>query len=149
MLMGINQAKNNNFIPMTVEKKSISGVMEREVRKIKDFHSQDEIINSIIVGDSLEIMRRIEPETFDMVFVDPPYNMQLQNELYRPNNTKVDAVDDEWDQFGSFEHYDDFTKAWVKEVKRVMKKNATLWVIGSYHNIFRVGTIYKIWVSGF
>ncbi|MBI4653116.1 site-specific DNA-methyltransferase [Candidatus Kuenenbacteria bacterium] len=86
-------------------------------------------------------MKKVEDNTFDMIFADPPYNMQLQNELYRPNNTKVNGVDDNWDQFESFKHYDDFTKEWLKEAKRIMKKNATLWVIGSYHNIFRVGNI--------
>src|SRR3989338_3676227 len=116
-------------------------VRRSRIIKIKHITKQSDIINSIIVDDCLDVMKRIDSDTFDMVFADPPYNMQLQNELYRPNNTKVDAVDDEWDQFGSFGNYDDFTKKWLQEVKRVMKKNATLWVIGSYHNIFRVGTI--------
>jgi len=144
MINELNRANKANYIPMStsrVEKNTATCLLENEVKKIKAFHDQSEIVNSIMVGDSFEIMQKVDNDTFDMVFVDPPYNMQLQNELYRPNNTKVDAVDDEWDQFSNFEHYDDFTKAWVKEVKRVMKKNATLWVIGSYHNIFRVGTI--------
>ncbi|MCX7834625.1 MAG: site-specific DNA-methyltransferase, partial [bacterium] len=97
--------------------------------------------NTIICGDALTVLQEIEPETYDMVFADPPYNMQLQNELYRPNRTKVDAVDDEWDQFESFQQYDAFLTEWLILVKRVMKKTATLWVIGTYHNIFRVGTI--------
>lgn len=113
----------------------------QNIKKIKNFQEQSEIINSILIGDCLKVMKRIEDNTFDMIFADPPYNMQLQNELYRPNNTKVNGVDDDWDQFGSFKHYDDFTKEWLKEAKRIMKKNATLWVIGSYHNIFRVGNI--------
>lgn len=112
-----------------------------DIKKIKSFSNQSEIINSIIIGDCLEVMKKINDNTFDMVFADPPYNMQLQNELYRPNNTKVDAVDDDWDKFNGFGHYDEFTRAWFTEVKRVMKKNATFWVIGSYHNIFRVGNI--------
>ena len=111
------------------------------IKKIKNFSNQSEIINSIIIGDCLEVMKKINDNTFDMVFADPPYNMQLQNELYRPNNTKVDAVDDDWDQFNGFEHYDEFTRSWLTEVKRVMKKNATFWVIGSYHNIYRVGNL--------
>jgi modification methylase len=115
--------------------------MQSNIKKIKKFKDKSEIVNKIIVGDCLEVMKKIDDDTFDMVFADPPYNMQLQNELFRPNRTKVDAVDDEWDQFGGFANYDDFTKLWLKEVRRVMKKNATLWVIGSYHNIFRVGTI--------
>jgi DNA modification methylase len=76
-----------------------------------------------------------------MIFADPPYNLQLRNELWRPNNTKVDAVDDLWDRFGSFEEYDQFTRAWLSECRRVLKVTGTIWVIGSYHNIFRVGRI--------
>lgn len=112
-----------------------------EIKKIKTFNDESEIVNKIIVGDCLEAMKKIKDNTFDMIFADPPYNMQLQNELYRPNNTKVDAVDDEWDKFNGFGHYDEFSKAWLLEAKRVLKKNGTIWVIGSYHNIFRVGNI--------
>jgi modification methylase len=115
--------------------------MNTDIKKIKSFKDESEIINKIIVGDCLEVMKNIKDNTFDMIFADPPYNMQLQNELYRPNNTKVDAVDDEWDQFNGFGHYDEFSKAWLKEAKRILKKNGTIWVIGSYHNIFRVGNI--------
>jgi len=115
--------------------------MNENVEKIRSFREKTEIINKIIVGDCLEVMKKIEENTFDMIFADPPYNMQLQGELYRPNNTKVDAVDDEWDQFNDFEHYDQFSKVWLKETKRILKKNGTIWVIGSYHNIFRVGNI--------
>jgi len=111
------------------------------IKKIRSFSNQIEIINSIIVGDCVEVMKKIDDNTFDMVFADPPYNLQLQNELYRPNNTKVDAVNDVWDQFNSFQDYDNFTIQWLTEVKRVMKRNATLWVIGSYHNIYRIGNI--------
>jgi len=77
----------------------------------------------------------------DMIFADPPYNLQLRNELWRPNNTKVDAVDEPWDQFDSFEAYDRFTHAWLSACQRVLKDTGTIWVIGSYHNIYRVGTI--------
>ncbi len=77
----------------------------------------------------------------DLVFADPPYNLQLQGDLKRPDDSKVDAVDDDWDKFSSFAAYDEFTRAWLKACKRVMKPTATLWVIGSYHNIFRVGAI--------
>jgi DNA modification methylase len=115
--------------------------MSNEIKKIKDFKDEFEIVNKIIVGDCLEVMKKIKDNTFDIVFADPPYNMQLQNELYRPNNTKVDAVDDEWDKFNGFGHYDEFSKAWLSEAKRILKKNGTIWVIGSYHNIFRVGNI--------
>ena len=77
----------------------------------------------------------------DLVFADPPYNLQLQGDLKRPDDSKVDAVDDDWDKFSSFSAYDDFTRAWLMAARRVMKPSATLWVIGSYHNIFRVGTV--------
>jgi len=112
-----------------------------DVKKVKNISNGDNLVNKIIVGDCLEVMQKIKDNTFDMIFADPPYNMQLQNELYRPNNTKVDAVDDKWDQFASFEKYDEFTIAWLKEAKRILKKSGTIWVIGSYHNIFRVGNI--------
>ena len=93
----------------------------------------------IIQGDCIKLMPEMEPDSVDVCFADPPYNLQLANELYRPNRTKVDAVDEAWDQFDSMRAYDDFTEAWMREVRRVLKPNGTLWVIGSYHNIFRVG----------
>jgi modification methylase len=86
-------------------------------------------------------MARLPADSVDMVFADPPYNLQLQGELKRPDDSRVDAVDDDWDKFSSFSAYDDFTRAWLLACRRVMKPAATLWVIGSYHNIFRVGTI--------
>ena len=96
--------------------------------------------NKIINGDSLKELKKIPDETFDLIFADPPYNLQLKKELSRPDRSKVDAVDDKWDQFESFKSYDEFTFRWLKECKRILKKNGTIWVIGSYHNIFRVGT---------
>ena len=98
-------------------------------------------INTIIQGDSLEELRNFPDNSVDLIFADPPYNMQLENALYRPNNTKVDGVDDEWDKFASFSEYDTFCIAWLKECKRILKDTGTIWVIGSYHNIFRVGNI--------
>jgi len=86
-------------------------------------------------------MRRLPDASIDMVFADPPYNLQLQGDLKRPDDSRVDAVDDDWDKFSSFAAYDDFTRAWLLACRRVMKPSATLWVIGSYHNIFRVGAI--------
>ncbi len=86
-------------------------------------------------------MTRLAAGSVDLVFADPPYNLQLQGDLKRPDDSKVDAVDDDWDKFASFSAYDDFTRAWLMAARRVMKPSATLWVIGSYHNIFRVGTI--------
>ena len=85
--------------------------------------------------------RSCRPRRVDLVFADPPYNLQLQGDLKRPDDSRVDAVDDDWDKFSSFAAYDDFTRAWLMACRRVMKPSATLWVIGSYHNIFRVGTI--------
>tara|TARA_B100001027_G_scaffold214537_1_gene186923 strand:+ start:350 stop:1420 length:1071 start_codon:yes stop_codon:yes gene_type:complete len=98
-------------------------------------------INKLVNGDSLRELKKIPDETFDLIFADPPYNLQLKGELTRPDRSKVIAVRDKWDQFKNFKRYDDFTFAWLNECKRVLKKNGAIWVIGSYHNIFRVGTI--------
>jgi modification methylase len=95
----------------------------------------------ILVGDCVAQMATLPAESVDLVFADPPYNLQLQNDLKRPDDSKVDGVTDDWDKFASFKEYDEFTHAWLKACKRVMKPSATLWVIGSYHNIFRVGAI--------
>src|ERR1700741_5290510 len=94
---------------------------------------------TIVLGDSLEELKKLPDRSVDLVFADPPYNLQLGGELLRPDNSKVDAVDDDWDRFDSFEAYDAFTKAWLFECRRVLKDDGALWVIGSYHNIFRVG----------
>ncbi len=99
-----------------------------------------EFKNKIINGDCLIELKKIPDETFDLVFADPPYNLQLKNKLIRPDSSKVSAVNDKWDQFENFKKYDEFTFSWLKECKRILKKNGALWVIGSYHNIFRVGT---------
>ena len=96
--------------------------------------------NKIINGDSLEELKKIPRETFDLIFADPPYNLQLKSELTRPDRSKVSAVNDKWDQFKNFKKYDDFTYEWLSECKRILKKDGAIWVIGSYHNIFRVGT---------
>jgi len=101
---------------------------------------QDNFKNKIINGDCLVELKKIPDRTFDLVFADPPYNLQLKNKLTRPDSSKVNAVDDKWDQFESFKKYDEFTISWLKECKRILKKNGALWVIGSYHNIFRLGT---------
>jgi modification methylase len=92
------------------------------------------------VGDCLDELRRLPDRSVDLVFADPPYNLQLTTELLRPNNTRVDGVDDAWDKFSSFEEYDRFTRAWLAECRRVLKPDGALWVIGSYHNVFRLGT---------
>ena len=95
----------------------------------------------VVVGDCVAALEKLPAACVDLVFADPPYNLQLQGDLKRPDDSRVDAVDDAWDKFASFEAYDDFTRAWLLACRRVMKPNATLWVIGSYHNIFRVGTL--------
>lgn len=98
-------------------------------------------LNTILLGDCIELMRELPSESIDLIFADPPYNLQLRGDLHRPNQSKVDAVNDDWDKFNSFSHYDDFSRQWLEQARRVLKKNGTLWVIGSYHNIFRVGAI--------
>jgi modification methylase len=95
----------------------------------------------VLVGDCVAELEKLPASCVDLVFADPPYNLQLQGDLKRPDDSRVDAVDDAWDKFASFEAYDDFSRAWLLACRRVMKPNATLWVIGSYHNIFRVGAL--------
>lgn len=97
--------------------------------------------DQIIIGDSIAEMARMPDESVDLVFADPPYNLQLGGDLRRPDGSQVDAVTDAWDRFDSFAQYDAFTRAWLAEARRVMKPDAGLWVIGTYHNIFRVGSI--------
>ena len=94
-----------------------------------------------ILGDSLRELKKINDQSVDMVFSDPPYNLQLSKTLYRPDATKVSGVNDEWDKFNNFEDYDIFTRTWLSEVKRILKPDGCLWVIGSYHNIYRIGYI--------
>ncbi|HUI20814.1 MAG TPA: site-specific DNA-methyltransferase [Methylocella sp.] len=98
-------------------------------------------LDAIVVGDCIEEMAKLPAECVDLVFADPPYNLQLESALSRPDQSLVDAVDEDWDKFASLADYDDFTKAWLAGARRVMKKDATIFVIGSYHNIFRVGAI--------
>ena len=96
-------------------------------------------LNQIIAGDCVEVMNSLPAGSVDLIFADPPYNLQLKGDLHRPDNSKVDAVDDHWDQFSSFAAYDKFTTDWLAAAKRLLKPNGAIWVIGSYHNIFRVG----------
>lgn len=96
-------------------------------------------LGKIVERDCVEAMAALPDACVDMIFADPPYNLQLGGDLFRPEGGRVDAVDDDWDKFDTFEAYDRFTRAWLKEARRVLKPNGTLWVIGSYHNIFRVG----------
>ena len=96
--------------------------------------------NTILLGDNLKIMKTIPSKSVDLIFADPPYNLQLKDTLYRPDQTTVEAVTQDWDKFNTYKEYDNFTEQWLKESKRILKKGGALWVIGSYHNILRVGT---------
>ncbi len=98
-------------------------------------------IDTILVGECIEHMNSLPAASVDLIFADPPYNLQLEQNLTRPDHSKVDAVDDHWDQFDSFAHYDGFTLDWMKAARRLLKPDGAIWVIGSYHNIFRVGSI--------
>ncbi|MEX0344921.1 MAG: site-specific DNA-methyltransferase [Rhizobiaceae bacterium] len=103
--------------------------------------SSDNWLDTILKGDCVTALQRLPEKSVDVIFADPPYNLQLDGELHRPDQSRVDAVDDHWDQFESFQAYDAFTRAWMLAAKRVLKPNGTIWVIGSYHNIFRVGSV--------
>src|ERR671918_30976 len=96
-------------------------------------------MNQILHGDCIDILKSMPENSVDLIFADPPYNLQLRNDLYRPNMTKVDAVTDGWDRFDSFAEYDEFTLKWLSASRRVLNENGTIWVIGTYHNIYRVG----------
>ncbi len=96
--------------------------------------------NRILTGDCIEQMAALPTASVDLVFADPPYNLQLRGTLHRPDNSRVDAVDADWDRFASFEAYDAFTRGWLREAQRVLKPDGAIWVIGSYHNVFRLGT---------
>ncbi len=98
-------------------------------------------LDQIIQGDCIQAMAELPEKSVDLIFADPPYNLQLHNTLWRPNLTRVDGVDDEWDQFASSEAYDAFTRQWLQACRRVLKDTGTIWVIGTYHNIHRVGSI--------
>ena len=117
-------------------------VKERvRARKVEARAPVDLPLGRILDGDCIEAMRSLPSASVDLVFADPPYNLQLGGDLSRPDGSHVDAVTDHWDQFDSFAVYDKFTREWLTEARRVLKPNGSLWVIGSYHNIFRVGAI--------
>ncbi|MBY4894455.1 site-specific DNA-methyltransferase [Rhodobacteraceae bacterium N5(2021)] len=107
--------------------------------KTKEKAAQALPLNTILAGDCIEVMNGLPEASVDLIFADPPYNLQLKGDLHRPNNSLVDAVDNDWDQFDSFKAYDAFTRAWLAAAKRLLKPGGAIWVIGSYHNIFRVG----------
>lgn len=97
-------------------------------------------LNKIMETDCIEAMNSLPADSIDLIFADPPYNLQLRGDLHRPDNSKVDAVDNDWDKFSSFALYDTFTKNWLSAARRILKPNGAIWVVGSYHNIFRVGS---------
>ena len=97
-------------------------------------------LDTILAGDCIEVMRALPEGSVDLIFADPPYNLQLKGELHRPDNSRVDAVDDDWDRFSSFAAYDAFTRDWLAAARRLLKPDGAIWVIGSYHNVFRLGT---------
>ena len=98
-------------------------------------------LDQILNGECIQVMKTIPSASIDCIFADPPYNLQLQGELRRPDDTIVDGVNEDWDKFKSFLLYDQFCRSWLKECHRLLRKNGTIWVIGSYHNIFRIGAI--------
>ncbi len=99
------------------------------------------VLDTILEGDCITHMARLPDKSIDMIFADPPYNLQLGGDLFRPEGSRVDAVDDDWDKFDSLAAYDDFTREWLEQARRVLKDDGTIWVIGSYHNIYRVGAL--------
>ena len=107
----------------------------------KEQNTINPLENQILRGDCIDLMKNLPDCSVDLIFADPPYNLQLGGELLRPNNSHVDAVTESWDKFNNFMHYDDFTANWLREARRLLRPNGTIWVIGSYHNIFRVGKI--------
>jgi modification methylase len=97
-------------------------------------------LDQVMVGDCLDMLRQLPPASVHAIFADPPYNLQLKGDLVRPEGGLVDGVDDAWDRFDGFPAYDSFTRAWLTECRRVLRKDGTIWVIGAYHNVFRLGT---------
>lgn len=99
------------------------------------------MINQVILGDCLDVLPTLPSNFADLIFADPPYNLQLRQKLIRPDGTEVDAVNDEWDKFASFEVYDQFSYAWLSQCRRILKPNGCIWVSGTYHNIYRIGAV--------
>jgi len=145
-----NNAKlNKKDETLSLFQQEVIGTNENEAIKVicdqndKQTYMKEEILNSVVLGDALKVLKKFPEEIFDMVFIDPPYFLQLpKKELRRWTvKTVVEGVDDDWDKFPSFEEYDNFIKNLLIEVKRIIKPNGTIWVIGTYHNIFRIGKI--------
>jgi modification methylase len=122
------------------ERMSVMGRLGAALRPKREAEPAPDLpLGQILQDDCVAAMSRLPDGCVDMIFADPPYNLQLGGELFRPEGSRVDACDDDWDKFDTFQSYDDFTRAWLKEARRILKPDGTLWVIGSYHNIFRVG----------
>jgi modification methylase len=120
----------------------LARVADRPARARKRRVQPSELpLDAILQGDCIAEMARLPDKCVDMIFADPPYNLQLGGDLFRPEGGRVDAVDDDWDKFDSMAAYDDFTRDWLHEARRILKDDGTIWVIGSYHNIYRVGTL--------
>jgi len=132
--MGVEQ-------PIKLREKTANKPVKRTRKKPVDNRQLNLPLSQILNGDCIEAMRTIPDASVDLVFADPPYNLQLGGDLNRPDGSQVDAVTDDWDQFDSFQLYDNFTRDWLIEAKRILKPDGALWVIGSYHNIYRVGAI--------
>ncbi|PQA87739.1 modification methylase [Marinicaulis flavus] len=120
-------------MPANKKPKTKSAAKKAEPANIETF------LDTIVTGDCIAAMKKLPNASVDLVFADPPYNLQLGGDLTRPDNSRVDGVDDDWDKFENFKAYDSFTRAWLAEARRVLKPDGAIWVIGSYHNIFRVG----------
>ncbi len=122
------------------DRMSVMGRLGAALRPNKGAESAPDLpLGQILQDDCVAAMSRLPDACVDMVFADPPYNLQLGGELFRPEGGRVDACDDDWDKFDTFQAYDDFTRAWLAQARRILKPNGSIWVIGSYHNIFRVG----------
>jgi len=139
----MNKKQTTLFGRMSEEEQVKLGKLVIEDKQEIERYKIQEIKNKIILGDALKVLKKIDNEIFDMVFIDPPYFLQLPNKILRRWNVKtiVEGVNDAWDKFSSFQEYDDFITKLLSEVKRVMKSTATLWVIATYHSIFRIGKI--------
>jgi len=124
----------------TIQERKNAPKIEADMKKTNKERELVELpLNQILAGDCVDVMNALPNDSIDLIFADPPYNLQLKGDLHRPDNSLVDAVDDSWDQFSSFEAYDKFTNEWLSAARRILKPNGAIWVIGSYHNIFRVG----------
>ena len=116
-------------------------MVESRIRQSRRTKKQNLPLDKVLYGDCLSHLKKLSSDSVDLVFADPPYNLQLDRELLRPNNTRVDGVDNDWDKFDSFANYDEFCRSWLFECRRILKPDGALWVIGSYHNIFRTGAV--------